>query len=550
MSVMKGLTLTQKEQGRLQTLNRVLEGWMGIREAAYILGLSERHTWRLLAAYRKHGAKALSHGNRGCRPSNATSPMMQEKVIALARERYLGVNHTHLTELLAEREGVVLSRSVVRRLLVEAGIPSPRHRRSPRHRCRRVRMPQEGMLLQIDGSYHRWLGEQGPWFTLLLAVDDATGTAPYALFSDREDTEGYFRLMTGVIQQHGIPLALYSDRHIVFRNPRPTSDNLESSTNDNRKPTQFGRAMRELGITHVFAHSPEAKGRVERANGTFQDRLVAELRLAGASTLVEANNILESFLPRFNERFGVLADQPELAYRSVDPGLDIDGVLCIKEKRRVARDNTVQYHGRTLQLFPGTERTSYAGTRVEVQERLDGRLLVSCQGNILAPEEAPPLAAELRASVDAYNAHGGWAKLAEEELYDPIAEKRAQTRQKRVGLGWEGSWYEDEGRKHAHRDLVLAGMERARLEGKRIGRPKVIEREGFWQLFQEVVSRIGEGGISRRQAARELNIGYATLKRLLDANWGSLDKEINNDDPQDSLSLQLIGEEKLMMAFP
>jgi len=452
--------------------------------------------------------------------------MVQEKVVDLARERYTGVNHTHLTELLAEREGVVLSRSTVRRLLVEAGLPSPRHRRSPRHRCRRVRMPQEGMLLQVDGSHHRWLEERGPWCTLLLAVDDATGTAPYALFSDQEDTENYFRLMTGVIKQHGIPLALYSDRHIVFRNPRPTRDNLESSTNDNRKPTQFGRAMRELGITHVFAHSPEAKGRVERANGTFQDRLVAELRLAGASTLVEANRILESFLPRFNERFGVPAAQPELAYRPVDPGLDIDGVLCTKEKRRVARDNTVRYHGRTLQLFPGTERTSYAGTRVEVQERLDGRLLVSCRGKILTPEEAPPLAAELRASVDAYHAHGGWAKLAEEALYDPIAEKRA------------------------HRDLVLAGMERARLEGKRIGRPKVIEREGFWQRFQEVVSRIGEGGISRRQAARELNIGYATLKRLLDANWGSLDKEINNDDPQHSLPAQPAPKEGFVMVYP
>ena len=141
-------------------------------------------------------------------------------------------------------------------------------------------------------------------------------------------------------------------------------------------------------------------------------------------------------------------------------------------------DNTAKYPGLTLQLFPGTDRTSYARTRVEVQERLDGRLLVSCRGKILTPEEAPPLAAELRASVDAYHANGGWAKLAEEELYDPFAEKRAQASQKRIGLGWEGSWYENEDRKCAHRDLVLAGMERARLQGKRIGRPKVIEQEG------------------------------------------------------------------------
>jgi len=473
--------------------------------------------------------------------------MVQAKIRALARERYQGVNHTHLTELLAEREGVVLSRSTVRRLLVDAGLPSPRHRRPQHHRCRRVRMPQEGMLLQVDGSHHRWLEDRGPWFTLLLAVDDATGTVPYALFWDREDTEGYFRLITGIVHRRGIPLALYSDRHIVFRQPRPQGDIFESSIADNRKPTQFGRAMRELGVTQVFARSPEAKGRVERANGTFQDRLVAELRLAGASTLVEVNSILEAFLPRFNERFGVPAAQPELAYRPLDPGLDIDAVLCIKERRRVARDNTVQYHGHTLQLFPGTDRPSYAGTRVEVQKRLNGRLLVSCRGKILTPEEAPPLAAELRASVDAYHANGGWATLADEALQGPIPEKRAQASKKRIGLGWDGSWYEDEDRKRTHRDLVLAGMEQARLQGKRIGRPKVIEQEGFLQRFQMVVSRIGEGGISRRQAAGELNIGYATLKRLLDAQLDSSDEERANDS-QHSLPSQPAGEERLVMA--
>jgi len=191
------------------------------------------------------------------------------------------------------------------------------------------------------------------------------------------------------------------------------------------------------------------------------------------------------------------------------------GVLCTKELRCVAKDNTVRYHGHTLQLYPGMERVSYAGARVEVQQRLDGRLLVCYKGTLLTPKEAPPLAAELRASVDAYHANGGWAKLA--ELHDPIPEKRARASQKRIGLGWDGSWYEDEDRKRTHRELVLAGMERAVLQGKRIGRPSVTEREGFSQCFEAVVERIGPGGISRRKAARELAIGYATLKRLLDA---------------------------------
>jgi len=231
--------------------------------------------------------------------------------MALARKRYLGVNHTHFTELLAEREGIILSRSTVRRFLTGAGIPSPRHRQFPRHRYRRERMPQEGMLVQIDGSHHRWLEERGSWLTLLLAIDDATGTAPFALFQKQENTEGYFRLMRGIIQQKGIPLALYSDRHFAFRYNGKAKEALEGALTEKRNPTQFGRAMREMGVTQVFARSPEAKGRIERANGTFQDRLVTELRLAGARTLEEANQVLQEFLPRFNERFSVPATQSE-----------------------------------------------------------------------------------------------------------------------------------------------------------------------------------------------------------------------------------------------
>ena len=158
----------------------------------------------------------------------------------------------------------------------------------------------------------------------------------------------------------------------------------------------MGRALTELGVTQIWAHSPEAKGRVERANGTFQDRLVAELRLAGACTLVEANQVLADFLPRFNQRFGVPADQLESAYRPVDPELDLGGVLCIKELRRVAKDNTVQYHGRTLQLYPILKRPSYPRARVEVRQRLDGVWLVRRPGTLLSPHEAPPLPAELR----------------------------------------------------------------------------------------------------------------------------------------------------------
>jgi hypothetical protein len=269
--------------------------------------------------------------------------------------------------------------------------------------------------------------------------------------------------------------------------------------------------MQELGITQVFAHSPEAKGRIERANGTFQDRLVSEFRLAGISTLEDANKVLQEFLPRFNERFGVPATQPEPAYRLVGPELDIDGILCIKERRRVAKDNTIQYRGKTLQLYPGTERRSYARAYVEVQERLDGQTLVCCREKILTPKEAPPLATSLRTQAAVFTEY---FYPPEDNLYSELGEwdyETESTLQRRL------MWYEDSEMKVIHRNLVKAGMEKARQRGKRIGRPKVTERPEFLQRFNAIVERLQLDEISRRKAAGELGIGYATLKRLLDA---------------------------------
>jgi hypothetical protein len=367
-------------------------------------------------------------------------------------------------------------------------------------------MPQEGMLIQIDGSHHSWLEKRGPWLTLLVAVDDATGKVPYAIFVEQEDTEGYFRLMKGITQRYGVPLAIYSDRHIVFRYPIPAGKILDASIADDRKPTQFGRAMKELGITQIFAHSPEAKGRVERINGTFQDRLVSELRLAGVSTINEANTILEAFLPHFNKSFGVPAVQPELAYRPVATEIDVDGILCFKEKRKVAKDNTVRYNSHTLQLFPNKERTSFARAHVEVQERLDGQLRVSYKGTILTPSEAPPLAAFLRDRPKVEPSQYANAEPVESEDTTPIGEPQHRM-----------MWYEDSILKQLHCGLIKAGMERAREHGKHIGRPRVTERPEFTQRFAGVIQRIGPGGLSRRKAAKELAVGYATLKRLLDA---------------------------------
>ena len=342
---METLTLTKREQARLQVLNSLLAEHMNIDQAATLMGLSVRHTRRLLAAYRESGAAALAHGNRGRRPSNTTSDTLIARVVHLARTRYQGANHTHLSELLREREGMDVGRTTLRRILVGAGVDSPRRRRPPQHRVRRQRMPREGMLIQIDGSYHRWLGDDGQQFTLLLAVDDATGMVVNALFCEYENTHDYFVLMRGLMQRYGIPIALYTDRHSVFKHV--PGSGLSGA------PTQFSRAMDRLGVQMIFALSPQAKGRVERTAGTFHDRLVTELRLAGATDIKEANFVLDDFLDRFNERFGVPAQEPEPAYRPTDPQLCMDTVLCFKHTRKVARDNTVKYRWRTLQLLPG-----------------------------------------------------------------------------------------------------------------------------------------------------------------------------------------------------
>ena len=379
--------MQQSEQARRYVLDSVIAGDLRVAQAGEIMGISQRHTRRLLAAYRARGAAALGHGNRGRRPHNAVPVAVASAVVRFATSGYPGANHTHLAELLWEHEGLEVSSSSVRRILAKAGIPSPRRRRPPEHRVRRERMPREGMLLQVDGSHHAWLEERGPRFALLLAVDDATGSAVHALFRPAEDARGYFLLLEEIVRRCGIPLALYSDRHGVFLAGPGGRRGLKAST-------QFARAMGELGIRQIFARSPQAKGRVERAAGTFQDRLVTELRHASASTIPEAQAVLEGFLPRFDARFRVPAAQPEQAYRPLDPALPLASILSFRNPRTVARDNTVKYRWRTLQLLPGPERTSYAGTRVEVVERPGGELSVQHVGETIPSRPAPPRAGD------------------------------------------------------------------------------------------------------------------------------------------------------------
>jgi transposase len=383
--------LTVREQKRLFVITEVLAGRWKAADAAEKLGLSLRQMRRLLADYRREGAAGLVHGNRSRATSRRIPEERREEVVDLIRTQYPDYNDYHLSETLAEEHAIHLSRSSVRRIRREAGLPSPRKRRPPRHRRWRERASQCGMLLQIDGSQHAWLEDRGPKLTLLAAIDDATGEMPWALFRPEEDAAGYFLLLGRIFQTQGLPQAIYADRHTIFQSPKKAT--LAEELAGVTPRSQFGRMLDELDIQLIQAHSPQAKGRIERLFGTLQDRLLKTLRQAGAESLEEANHELVRFLSRFNARFGVAASQEGSAYRPWPMGLQPEVVLCFKHERVVANDNCVSFGGHRLPLAPGSQHRSYAHCRVEVHQLLNGQLVIGYQGKVLArfkPQQAGP----------------------------------------------------------------------------------------------------------------------------------------------------------------
>jgi transposase len=394
---MENVTVNAKEQQRIMVLTDVVSGTLSVAAAATCLQVSERHTKRLLAAFRRDGVAALAHGNRGRQPAHTLPAAVRQQVERLAAEKYVGFNQVHLTEQLGEREGIALSRSSVRRILRSAGIGSPRTRRAPRHRSRRARYPRAGMLVQIDASPHDWLEGRGPRLTLFAAIDDATGELLALLFRAQEDAQGYFFLVRRLVMTHGRPLALYHDRHGIFQVNAKREMTLTEQLAGAPEPTQFGRLLNGLAITAIAARSPQAKGRVERVFGTLQDRLTSMLRLAGATNEAEATACLPACLADFNARFTVPAAEEGDCYRAMEAAIDLDTLFCFKYRRTVGMDNTVRFGGARLQLLPGPRRRSWARAAVEVQERLDGSLAVYYQGRCLTTTTAPLEAPVMRA---------------------------------------------------------------------------------------------------------------------------------------------------------
>jgi len=393
------VTLSQKEQNRVALLIEVEKGVMTGKQAAVVMNISLRHARRLLAAYRKEGIAALAHGNRDRRPHNAIEEEIRQKVLELSATKYSGFNHQQFTEKLVEKEGIKLSRSSVRNILLKAGIRSPRKRRPPKHRSRRERYPKAGMMLQTDGSHHDWLEGRGPKLCLIGAIDDATNTVPYGFFQEQEDTQGYILMLREIVLNKGIPGAIYHDHHSIFEVNTNKLPSIQEQLEGKIPQTQFGRILDELSITSISANSPQAKGRIERLWGTFQDRLTSELRLAGAQTAEEANLVLVRFLPEYNRKFGIDAREPGSAYGKPPEGFKPEEVFCFKYQRRAGADNVVRFEKHRLQILPSEHRLSYAYCKVEIHRRLDDSLAVYYQGHLLDTASAPFEPAKFREPV-------------------------------------------------------------------------------------------------------------------------------------------------------
>jgi transposase len=364
------IMLRQRELKRLHVLHKVLEGTLTQTEAAALVSLTDRQLRRIVKRIRKEGDKGICHKARG-RPSNRRLPSkLKKRIVHLYHKTYTDFGPTLFTEKLEEREGITISHETARTWLMEEGAWEI-HRRRKAHRQWRERKDHYGAMLQMDGSHHDWFEGRGPACVFMGYIDDATGRV-YGRFYGYEGTIPAMDSFKKYIRKYGLPMSVYLDKHTTYKSPaEPT---LEDELNGTEPLSEFGRALAELGVTIIYAHSPQAKGRIERLFNTLQDRLVKEMRLEGVSTIEEANSFLASYLPRYNRRFAITPKKKEDLH--IKPkGLDLDSVLCIKTERTLKNDNTIQ-HNRELYQIEDRLRTK----KVMVEDRIDGTMRIRYNG--------------------------------------------------------------------------------------------------------------------------------------------------------------------------
>jgi hypothetical protein len=371
------IALTKRALHRLKVIEAVTDRRLTQAEAGRQLGLTTRQVKRLVAAYRAEGAAGLVSRRVGQPSNRRLKEPLREAIRALLVERYPDFGPTLAQEKLAERHQIEVSVETIRQLQVELGLWRPKRRQAARAHQLRERRGRFGELIQIDGSPHDWFEGRGPRCTLIVFIDDATGRLVQLAFASSETTAVYRRVLRRHLEQYGRPAALYSDRHSIFRISQVEPANGATTT-------QFGRALAELEIEAIHARTPQAKGRVERANQTLQDRLVKELRLRGINDLAGANAYLPAFMADFNSRFAVAPSSAEDAHRPLlHRARELDLLLAEQEERTLSKNLIVQYHNVAYQLQHPGPGYRLRGAKVTVCALADGEVVLLREGREL-----------------------------------------------------------------------------------------------------------------------------------------------------------------------
>ena len=375
------ITMSRREWGRYQLIERSLKKEITQARAAELLELSERHVRRLVNRVRLKGIRGLIHRNRGRPSPRKMSLEMVERIASLIAERYPDFGPLHAAEKLWERHKVRVSREKVRRIMMAKGLWRRRRRRKEDH-VWRERKHHVGEMVQMDGSHHSWLEKRGPRLVLMGYVDDASNR----VFGRFYDYEGIYPAMDSLrryIERYGLPQSIYLDKHSTYRTSR--QPDTEELLRDEQAQTQFERALNEVGIKAIHANSPQAKGRIERTFGTFQDRLVKEMRLEGVSTCEEANRFLDVYLPKHNRRFMKEPLRPQDLHRPVPKSLNLDDIFCLQGIRTVNNGYIIKWTSRTFVLTRPS--LTLRRQKVVVREWFDGRLSIRFRGKELEYKE-------------------------------------------------------------------------------------------------------------------------------------------------------------------
>jgi transposase len=362
------IAMSQKELKRLHVIHKVMEGTLTQVRATEIISLSERQIRRIVKRIKAEGDRGIQHRSRGKESNNRIPKKLVARVVQLYQEKYQGFGPTLTAEKLLELDGIELSKETVRTWLMDAGQWQKGRKVRP-HRQWRERKDFLGEMLQLDGSHHDWFEGRRSKCVLMAYIDDATSRV-YGRFYEYEGTIPAMDSFKRYIRKYGIPMSVYMDKHTTYKSPAEPS--IEDEINGTMPLSEFGRALTELGVKIIHAHSPQAKGRIERLFNTLQDRLVKEMTLRGINTIEEANKYLDTYLSVHNKRFAVKAKEQDDLHREIPTGVNLDKILCIRTMRTLRNDFTIAHNSKLYQIEKDV-RTK----EVTVEERVNGSMLIT-----------------------------------------------------------------------------------------------------------------------------------------------------------------------------